>query len=320
MIESFLDSVHHGLLRRYRENMMLRKKLVLTILIAISAVLLLTAVGGAAPSSTGGNLVYLPVVLHPLQYWIKHFGDDSRYINETANAAFSTQDGGLIILIEQGSSPTGDSQDDFVIVKTTADGSILWQKGLGSFDVPDFHLNGQETSDGSLIFSGISNQAGNNGAQVFKTNAAGDIQWQRNFGGENFDYASAIEQTADGGYIFTGYTASYGYGFTDMWLVKLDPNGNTLWQKTVGLSAFQFGSALHQTSDGGYIVTGQAATGSSIYDAWVVKFTANGSVSWQKRYGGSEQDKSLLRGRSGPHAQLPTDGRACHQPCRPDTP
>lgn len=266
-------------------------KIVLSLILAIF--FLSTLAQAAVLNSTGENLIYLPFVRQPAEHWIHHYGDNSEWISEAATGIIPTQDGNLILLVEQGQSPTKDPEDDFLLVKISPIGIILWQKGIGTAENPDFHLNGQETNDGGLILSGLSYHPGTNtnGAQVIKTTATGDIQWQRNFGGKNFDYALSIQQTADGGYIFTGFTGSYGVSKYDMWLVKLAANGSTEWQKTIALvSGFQWGSALRQTEDGGYVVAGQAGYGINIYDLWVVKLTANGSVSWQKRYGGSNHE------------------------------
>jgi hypothetical protein len=150
-------------------------------------------------------------------------------------------------------------------------------------------LNGRETSDGGFIISGAG-YSGTNSAIVMKLNSTGDIVWQRHFGGQNLDYATSILELADGSFVFTGFTASYSYSITDMWLVKLNAAGSTLWQKTVALDFTQFGSALKQTSDGGFIVAGQTASGSYLYDLWVVKFDSSGAVLWQKKYGGDERD------------------------------
>ncbi len=253
-------------------------------------------------TNNGANQIFLPIVTQPKsQHWIRHYSGNGDQEDDVATTAIATQDGGSILLIEQGSSPSGDPQDDLIVLKISATGDIVWQKGFGVFDFPEFHLDGLETSDGDLVISGLSFHNNTNSAEVIKMTADGIILWQRHFGGANFDYASSIQETADGGYIFTGYTASFGVGITDLWLVKMDKDGNTLWQKTVATSFSQFGNDVQQTSDGGYIVAGQESFGDFIYDLWVVKFDSSGSVVWQKTYGGSEQDygRAILQTNDG---------------------
>jgi len=126
---------------------------------------------------------------------------------------------------------------------------------------------------------------------VLKLDANGNIQWQKTFGGKDDEWATDIQQTTDGGYIVTGWTRSFGAGRKDMWVLKLDANGNIQWQKTFGGRGDDAGEAVQQTADGGYIVVGGFSfLGVSWRDMWVLKLDANGNVQWQKIYGGRADD------------------------------
>ena len=132
---------------------------------------------------------------------------------------------------------------------------------------------------------------------------AQNIEWQKSFGGDSTDYANDIQQTKDGGYIMAGSSRSIegdvtgNHGSSDAWIVKLDSSGNLAWQKCLGGSGWDEANAIQQTTDGGYVVAGFSSSidgdvtgnhGSADY--WVVKLTANGTLTWQKSLGGSNQD------------------------------
>jgi hypothetical protein len=142
------------------------------------------------------------------------------------------------------------------------------------------------------------------------------IQWQKCLGGSGVDIAYAVQQTVDGGYIVAGWTTSFDgdvtghhgntvYPSGDCWLIKLDSNGNKMWQKCLGGSYDDGANAVQQTSDGGYILAGYTQSNDGdvagnhgnppfplTNDYWVVKLKANGDIDWQKCLGGSGMDEA----------------------------
>jgi hypothetical protein len=129
------------------------------------------------------------------------------------------------------------------------------------------------------------------------------LQWQKTLGGSYNDLAKSIQQTSDGGYIVAGNTESFdgdvqgNHGNKDFWVVKLNRNGNIQWQKALGGYGYETAFSIKQTTDGGYIVAGQASTndgdvtGNHGYlDFWVVKLNANGNLQWEQSFGGSSAD------------------------------
>jgi hypothetical protein len=106
-----------------------------------------------------------------------------------------------------------------------------------------------------------------------KLDPNGDVQWQKTYGGPSGDGAYSIQQTTDGGYIVAGWTSSFGAGNGDIWVLKLDPNGDVQWQKTYGGPSGDGAYSIQQTTDGGYIVAG------AVYlDIWILKLDANGDI------------------------------------------
>ncbi|MDX9750173.1 MAG: T9SS type A sorting domain-containing protein [Flavobacteriales bacterium] len=132
------------------------------------------------------------------------------------------------------------------------------------------------------------------------------IEWQRCLGGSAADQGTAIELTADGGFIVVGSSGSAdgdltaNHGGSDLWIVKLDSGGNIVWQRNLGGSGNDAGRSVQETLDGGYIVAGNTTSndgdvlghhgGPDPYDAWVVKLDSLGELQWQRCLGGLSND------------------------------
>ena len=118
-----------------------------------------------------------------------------------------------------------------------------------------------------------------------------DTLWTKTFGGAGNDNGRSVKQTMDGGYIIVGYTDYEGFGSTDMYLIKSDQNGDTLWTQTFGGSDDDYGCSVQQTTDGGYIITGYTSSyGVDYYDVCLIKTDANGNETWNQTFGGSDYD------------------------------
>jgi pimeloyl-ACP methyl ester carboxylesterase len=163
------------------------------------------------------------------------------------------------------------------------------------------------TSDGGYAIAGYTNSygAGQADAWLVKTDANGNTQWSKTYGGADADYANALVQTVDGGYALAGLTYSYGAGGTDFWLVKADSSGNLQWSKTYGGTKTDIANTLIQTADGGYALGGMTVSYcNGEADFWLVKTDANGNTQWTHAYGGTgyEQGQSLVQTVDGGYA------------------
>lgn len=114
-----------------------------------------------------------------------------------------------------------------------------------------------------------------------------DTLWTKTFGGYNDDGAYSLRQTFDGGYIIAGWTESFGTGNSDVYLIKTDANGDTVWTKAYGGTRDDESFSVQQTSDSGYIAVGSTYSFGAAYedDAWLIKTDANGDTLWTKRFG-----------------------------------
>lgn len=143
------------------------------------------------------------------------------------------------------------------------------------------------------------------GCSIISYAQAPAIQWEKTIGGSNLDQAKSIKQTNDGGYIVVGNSSSIDGDvtgnhssnqtyLTDFWVVKLNSSGAIQWQKALGGSSIEEANSVQQTSDGGYIVAGTAASsdgdatgGHGSFDYWIIKLDSSGNIQWKKMLGGS---------------------------------
>lgn len=116
---------------------------------------------------------------------------------------------------------------------------------------------------------------------------ANDSIWNAVFGGLGYDVARCIRQTGDGGYIVAGWTTSFGLGNADVWLVKVNASGSMKWNRTIGGAGKDEAYCVQVTNDGGYVTAGcTESSGAGLSDFWLIKTDENGSVSWDREFGG----------------------------------
>ena len=205
--------------------------------------------------------------------------------------------------------------NDVWLIKTDNIGTLIWEKSYGGSsgdggcriiqaDNNSFYILGDATSsDGD-----ISNDPypGNNDYWILKIDSTGNILWEKILGGNMHDELWTGTLTDDGGILSFGWTGSEDgdvsvyYGLYDMWMVKLNSDGEKEWDFTIGTSGFDIGQAIIQTSDGGYLVGGSSMVeeGGNLSciphswkaDAILVKLDSLRNIEWQHCYGGSDYD------------------------------
>jgi len=192
---------------------------------------------------------------------------------------------------------------DVYIVKLDANGNLQWTKTIGGpKDDRGFSLI--QTSDGAYVIAGFTESFGAGGKDVYvvKLDAKGNLQWTKTIGGPKDDVGASLIQTSDGAYVIAGITESFGAGSEDVYVVKLDANGNLQWTKTIGGKKEDVGASLIQTSDGGYAITGSTSSfGAGEKDVYVVKLDAKGNLQWTKTIGETYDDvgRSLIQTSDG---------------------
>jgi len=157
-----------------------------------------------------------------------------------------------------------------------------WTRTYGGSDDNDYGYSVQQTTDGGYIVAGYtySYTSGSEDIYLIKTDSSGDTLWTRTYGGIDDDRGYSVQQTSDGGYIIAGETYSYGAGLSDLYLIRTNDLGDTLWTRIYGGGGFDRGYSVQQTSDGGYIVAGVR------FDyVWLIKTNSLGDTLWTRIYG-----------------------------------
>ncbi|RTY86619.1 T9SS type B sorting domain-containing protein [Flavobacterium sp. GT3R68] len=263
--------------------------------------------------------------------WDKTYGGSGV---DRLEKVIETNDGGYLLGGFSDSNISGEKSEnskgdlDMWIIKVDQSGNIMWQKTLGGSGL-DWLDSMIKTPDGGYILEGssLSNISGNKTENsrglgdywIVKIDSSGNIVWQRTIGGDNGDYCNSIVATSDGNYMVSGFSASNISGeknenrfgnSDDAWLIKIDGNGQILWQKTIGGNGSEHNPKIINTIDNGYVLIMISGSGISGYktealrggsDYWIVKLDSSGTVQWDKDLGGSLYDdaKSIVQTNDG---------------------
>jgi predicted secreted protein len=185
-----------------------------------------------------------------------------------------TSDGGFIVTGYNRSFSGGEC--DLWLIRTDATVDTLWTRTYGGSG-GEAGWSVQETSDGGFIMAGYTSSFGAGGDDVWliRSDSLGRTLWARNYGGSLFDVGNSVQQTSDGGFIVVGETQSFGAGGGDVWLIRTDASGDTLWTRTYGGSDYDGGYSVQQTSDGGFIVAGVTDSfGAGSADVWLIRLAS----------------------------------------------
>jgi hypothetical protein len=244
--------------------------------------------------------------------WTRTYGGTK---DDRGNCVQQTSDGGCIVAGWTYSFGAGGH--DVYLIKTDAQGDTLWTKTYGGSGW-DEGFSAQQTADGGYVIGGSTSTFGAGGYDVYviKTNAAGDTLWTRTYGGAGLDYGHSVQQTSDGGYIIAGSTRSFGAGHYDVYLVKTNDSGDTLWTRTYGGTSADGGYSVQQTADGGFVVAGYTLPAARTY-VYVIKTDPRGDTLWTRTYGGIDDDRAYsVRQTAGvpPVAWTPQKGGCSMRP------
>jgi len=235
-------------------------------------------------------LLLSPLIVYaetaPQVEWERNLGDN---LAETIYDIAQTSDGGYIGAGEKYSVNTF---EDIYVVKLTASGEIEWEKKYIAAK-EDYANSIKQTSDGGYIVCGgtYTDTEGVNDFKIMKLDPAGGVEWEQKYGGNQRDVCEAIIQTKDGGYMAAGDTWLNFYD-RDIFLIKMDPNGNIEWDLNIGGGEEDGAYDIQQTSDYGYIIAGYTRSVSDLsYAAYIVKTDPDGTVKWKSEFGGSGNDQ-----------------------------
>ncbi|MDD7884631.1 hypothetical protein [Flavivirga sp. 57AJ16] len=199
---------------------------------------------------------------------------------------------------------------DYWAIKLNASGEKQWSRFFGG-TFTDTPYDVIQTEDHGYIIVGSSDSddvdiKGNKGSYdfwVIKISDIGNLVWEKSFGGSETDEARAIVKSSDGNYVIVGDTrshdldVSYNNGAADLWIIKITPTGNLIWEKTFGGTSFDVGRSISKTQDNGFIISGSSRSSDGDIlnnngqnDAWIIKIDDHANLEWQKIVGGSDID------------------------------
>ncbi|MCP4580638.1 MAG: hypothetical protein GY839_03415 [candidate division Zixibacteria bacterium] len=198
------------------------------------------------------------------------------YLSNTGYSVCQTSQGDYIMVGELEIRFEDHENTNVSIIKTNENGDTLWTRAIGlnssSHGSYDEARSIIENSDGDFVIGGNSYYD----FLLIKINTFGDTIWTRTYGGDYIEDAGAVIQSSDGGYIIAGWTASYGAGDKDIWIVKTNSIGGMVWSKTIGTEYEETACSIIKTSDNEFAIAGIRATGGYIdHDFYLVKLAAD---------------------------------------------
>jgi Secretion system C-terminal sorting domain len=212
--------------------------------------------------------------------WTKTFGETG---NDFAHCVSQNSDGGYII--SGYTNSFGASAFRCYLIRTDETGNHLWSNTYSGPNHSEL-FSVKQTPDGGFV------SAGKVGSDAFlvKTDSSGNTQWKKVYGGGGTDIARSVALTSDGGYIITGYTSSFGAGTDDVYVIKTNDTGDTLWTKAYGGASNDYGVSIMQTNDGGYMLFGETSSFGNSSEYLLLRLNAAGYIVWSKVFGGQYQE------------------------------
>lgn len=191
-------------------------------------------------------------------------------------------DGDYVIV----TTAVSDPDQELLLMRVDSDGSEIWTKTFGEASSSEEGFDVEMASDGGYVAVGTSEVEGNRDLLLVKADSQGEEVWTKKFDRSLDDRGSSVQAIEDGGYIIVGTTKTEEDG-SDLWLMKVDGNGEQIWEKTYGGTGDDEGFCVKETSDGGYILVGsREAFGGLGKNLWLLKTDADGNEVWNNRFGG----------------------------------
>ena len=244
--------------------------------------------------------------------WLKTYGGYG------GKSIISTSDGGFVLTGSIYLRTGGEFNGDIFVMKINSVGDIVWKSIFGG-SKSESGYSITTSSDGGFVLTGFFESNDGDFKEiikkgsiydwdifVIKLNSNGNIEWKKTFGGSKMDFGYSITTTLDGGFVLTGSTSSIDGDFSgmnkgknDIFVMKLNSNGEMVWKSTFGGSFGEEGSSITTTSDGGFVLTGQTISYDGDFKGmqrdsnvvFVIKLNSIGNIVWKKTFGGSSYEE-----------------------------
>ncbi|WP_161597202.1 CBM96 family carbohydrate-binding protein [Dyadobacter flavalbus] len=293
-------------------------------------------IGGQSDSDAGGDKSdsaysistdywIIKITADGTKQWDKTYGGTG---SDNLGTAIQTYDGGYLVGGLSTSPANGIKtensfgESDCWLIKLDANGNKQWDKTLGGslrddvssiIQVPDGSFIIGCNSDSEISGNKTAGSKGSYDYWIVKLSASGIKQWDKTYGGNGFDSNPIIVQTEDNGYLLAGdswsdageYKSAPGFGYYDLWIVKINSEGEKQWDKSYGGNDPDLIQSIQPTPDGGFLIgmvyysdlgDTKADPTRDLDDNWIIKIDANGTKLWDKNIGGSPRSVSTLAG------------------------
>ncbi|MDC7996459.1 T9SS C-terminal target domain-containing protein [Gilvibacter sediminis] len=262
-----------------------------------------------------------PEAVSCIEFQVAIGGNDADIVNQT----ITTSDGNYLLIGASKSNISGDKSEasrgdlDFWVVKMNGNGDVLWDKTIGG-DAADVAYAGLETPDGGFLIGGYS-RSGTSGDKaepnlgepdlwLVKLSSSGSLEWEEAYGGSGYEEIRALGLAADGNYIIGSSSNSPASSdkaedslgdieSLDFWLLKVDTDGNILWENTIGANKTDRLYDMAVTAENEILMVGSSISDAGfdktepsqgVSDYWIVKAAANGTPIWDETFGGTENE------------------------------
>ena len=189
---------------------------------------------------------------------------------------------------------TGAGGYDVYLLKVDYYGNELWSNTFGGSDW-ELGYSLKQTPDGGFIIAGetYSFGAGEKDVYLIRTDSDGNELWSKTFGGAEDDFGSEVIVNHDGGYTIVGETSSFGPGLEDMFLIRTNPVGDTIWTRALGDTTYDTGGSVCQGTDSRFVAVGTSDSPMVFggkKDMWILKVDTLGTTIWERYFGGTEDE------------------------------
>jgi hypothetical protein len=180
----------------------------------------------------------------------------------------------------------GPNDVNIYVVKVDTGGDTLWTRALGGAG-RDYGYGVCQGPGGGCYVAGYTTSSGLGKEDVYvaSIDTDGDVVWERTYGGAGSDEGRTIFRTSDGYLVVAGRADSFGAGQSDVYVLKLDAEGDTVWTRVFGGAGYDWGESACETADGGYCISGTSGSNGVSRDIYLVKVDPAGSLVWQRFYG-----------------------------------
>jgi hypothetical protein len=242
----------------------------------------------------GGNLLYKLDGDGNIEWQYTSVND-----TEQLRSVIQTSDLGFVVTAKA-QQQINISYSDVIIEKIDVNGNLLWTHNYDGYNKDDYASEIIEIPSGELLFlGGAFSSNSKTDVWIMKLTANGILIWEKFYGSTGLYGAFDIENTTDGGFVFTGMKPGISWDPANAMIVKIDGLGNTVWEQIYGGNQYDSGRSIQQTTDGGFVITGDRTwsnnlpTHSSESDLWIAKLNSNGNILYEGVFGGNQLERGI---------------------------